>query len=114
MDTGKFRADIPVTVYGGQWDDIEVSKAVFDYGIDIDYRAYGIKSIDLVLPDKIAVEFRYEEDGKETTGSFELETSKITINRVKGSGVWVDELEIYFNDDRSLRYAELYCVGVGS
>lgn len=105
-----FKNNISVDVYAEGLDlDYSTVETIVSYSIDIEWRNFGIKDISVIPVGNINLALRTEE-GKD----FEVivDCSKIKTEKINGSGVWIDSLNLFLNGnlvDYNKSYFDIVC-----
>ena len=109
-----YSAMIPVEVYPSKFGEkalIEAEQARVYYTIDIEWRSWGIKSIDIFSRGIIGVEYSTDKDGVVEQSQLQVDMSKVKVDMVKGGSVTAQALEIWLDESGQVDYAksELVC-----
>jgi hypothetical protein len=108
----EFSNAVKVSVIGGPQDsDVDPLRPTVDvkYRIDVDYRSWGIKDINIYAFGPVEVELRHitydandMEQENETTITVELD--KLQRESVKGDGVWVQAMDLQIDENFQVDY----------
>lgn len=119
-------SNIPLTVYYQPGNTMEDQpeydadpKVSVPFDIQIEYRTWGIKGIDVIPKGKFTFmltvykgDDRSVESEKEITVDFsKLDYEKITMNRVKGSGVTITDISVHLDKDANVEAVDLDVTG---
>lgn len=103
----QFRNNIRVSIYAADNStSLEDSTATVSYSIDVEYRSFGIKGV-TVIPVSISPISILDEDGN-LLKEIQLDASKVKTDINRGSGAYIQELNLYLDLNLNPDYSRSY------
>lgn len=104
-----FHQQVNVEIYGHGHEYIEaISKKVnISYYIEVDYRSYGIKSIEVAGSGMVEIHASIENEVTSQIQQFVViaDCSKLKIDKTQGSGVYPISINIWLDQNRQVDYS---------
>ena len=104
---GVYAALVPVEVYNAPGDKalIEVDEVRVEFKLDLEYRSWGVKAIDIYPQGLVQIAGSVDSDEGTRDFGMQIDLSKLTIEYIKGSGITAKVLEIWLDANGKVDYS---------